>query len=55
MPKGSPQEDRYLLRMMRAYRFLSSPRLKAQLSRCTGRRLSVQTITHRLLGATLLG
>ena len=38
------QEDRYLLRMMRANKFLLSPRLTAQLFRHTERRLSVLTI-----------
>ena len=46
-----PREDRYLLRMMRFNRFLSSPRLRAELIRRTGRRMSVRTITRRLLEA----
>ena len=46
---STPREDRFLLRMMHANRVLSSNRLKAQLIRHTGRRLSVRTITRGLL------
>ena len=46
------QEDRCLLRMMHANnRFLSRPRLRAQLIGRTGRRLSVRIITRRLIAA----
>ena len=40
-----PQEDRFLLRMMHANRFLSSPSLRTQSIRRTGCHLSVSTIT----------
>ena len=43
-----PRVDRYLLKMMRAYGFVSSPRLRAQRIRRTGRHLSVRFISRRL-------
>ena len=45
---STPRKDRYLLSMMRANRFLSSPRLGAQMIRHTGRRLWLCSITRRL-------
>ena len=46
---ATPQEDRYMLMMVRAISFLSSPRLRAQIIRRTGRCLSVRTIARCLL------
>lgn len=47
----SAREDRQLLRMVRANRFLTSTRLKVQMIRRFGRRLSARTIRRRLLAA----
>ena len=46
---STPLEVRFFLRMTRSNRFLSSHRFRVQLIHCTGRRLSVRTITWRLL------
>ena len=49
MKISTPQEDRQLLRMVITNRFISAPRLRMQMIRRFGRRMSVQTIRRRLL------
>ena len=46
---STPREDRQLLRMVRTNRFISAPRLRMQMIRRFGRRMSVRTIRRRLL------
>ena len=48
---SAPREDRQLLRMVRTNRFISTPRLRMQMIRRFGRRMSVRTIQRRLLAA----
>ena len=49
MKISTPWEDRQLLWMVRTNRFISSPRLRMQMIRRFGRRMSVQTIRRWLL------
>ena len=51
MKISTPREDRQLLRMVRINRSISAPRLRMQMIRRFGRRISVQTIRRRLLAA----
>ena len=49
MKISTPREDRQLLRMVKTNRFISVPRLRMQMIRRYGRRMSVRTIRRRLL------
>ena len=51
MKISTPRKDRQLLRMVRTNRFTSAPRLRMQMVRQFGRRMSVRTIRRRLLAA----
>ena len=51
MKISTPREDRQLLRMVRTNRFISAPRLRMQMIRRFGRRMSVRIIRRRLLAA----
>ena len=51
MKISTPREDRQLLGMVRTNRFISAPRLRMQMIRRFGRRMSVRTIRRRLLAA----
>ena len=51
MKISTPREDHQLLRMVRTNRFISAPRLRMQMIRQFGRRMSVRTIPRRLLAA----
>ena len=49
MKISTQREDRQLLQMVRTHCFISAPRLRMQMIRRFGRRLSVRTIRRRLL------
>ena len=51
MKISTPREDYQLLRMVRTNNFNSAPRLRMQMIRRFGRRMSVRTIRRRLLAA----
>ena len=51
MKISTPREDHQLLQMVRTNCFLSAPRLRMQMIRRFGRRMSVRTIRRRLLAA----
>ena len=51
MKISMPREERQLLRMVRTNRFILAPRLRMQMIRRFGRRMSVRTIRKRLLPA----
>ena len=51
MKISMPREGRQLLRMVRTNRFISAPRLRMQIIRRFGRRMSVRNIRRRLLAA----
>ena len=49
MKISAPREDRQLLRIVTTNRFISAPRLRMQMIRRFGMRISVRTIRRRLL------
>ena len=51
MKISTPREDRQLLRMVRTNCFISAPRLRMQMNRRFGKRMSVGTIRRRVLAA----
>ena len=51
MKISTPREDRQLLQMVRTNSFMSASRLRMQMIRRFGRRMSVRTIRRRLLAA----
>ena len=51
MEISTPREDSHLLLMVRTNRFISAPRLRMQMNRRFGRRMSYRTIRRRLLAA----